>query len=441
MRQLSSPLTHLAPICLTILVLIAGGCGTNSEFPATSTSFAVISDPHLYDGDTLGTAGTDFDAYLAQDRKMLIESREILTAVIDVLKSRKLDFVIVAGDLTKDGELVDHQLMALMLAELETSGKKVYVVPGNHDINNPHALSYKSSPPVSVEKLAPEGFKRIYADFGYQDAIYTDDSSLSYIAEPVKGIWLFALDSCKYADNLANGVPTTSGAFSSATQAWIVDRLKDAKAKGKTVIGMMHHGILEHFKGQSQQFPEYVIDDWSNISKVLSDNGLDIIFTGHFHANDIAHKDFTDSGFYDVETGSLASYPSPYRIVDFDMASKKLAITTEHVTTIPSHPDDFVAYSNDYIQAGLAGITKFQLSRAPYNLTDPTLTSVAGLVVSGMMAHYAGDEAPNAATVDAYSSMIMNPDPATMVLGQSIASLWTDLVPQDNNVTITLDSK
>ena len=78
---------------------------------AASTQFAVFSDPHLYD-PALGVTSPEFQAYLAQDRKLLAESSEILTSVMDDLKSKPLDFVMIAGDLTKDGERVNHELMA-----------------------------------------------------------------------------------------------------------------------------------------------------------------------------------------------------------------------------------------------------------------------------------------------------------------------------------------
>ncbi|KAF0219893.1 MAG: hypothetical protein FD174_1617 [Geobacteraceae bacterium] len=411
---------------------------------AAAAKFAVFSDPHLYDVSILGgvtngvVTSPELAADLTRDRKMLVESGEILTSVINDLKTKPLDFVLVTGDLTKDGELVDHQLMAARLSELKGTAKKVFVIPGNHDIYNPHALNYTTSPPTPAAFVSPAEFKQIYADFGYKDAIYKDPNSLSYIAEPVPGVWLFALDSCRYADNLSQGSPETTGAFSAATQTWILDRLNAAKSRGKSVIGMMHHGLLEHFTGQSVQFPEYVLQDWQTVSKSLADSGLNIIFTGHFHANDVTQKDFATSVLEDIESGSLVTYPSPYRTVDFDLVNSKLAIQTTDVASIASHPSDFVDYAKNYLQSGMTGITRNQLAQPPYNLTDPTLSYVTGLVVPAFMAHYAGDETPDATTVANYTSMMGSPDPVTKGLGQSLYSLWTDLLPGDNNLELTI---
>ena len=409
--------------------------------PATVARFASFSDPHLYDAAALGTATPEFAMYLAQDRKMIAESAEILTSVIDDLKTRQLDFVLVPGDLTKDGELLDHQLMATKLGELKAAGKKVFVIPGNHDINNPHAMSFLSSPPTPIATVTPDEFKQIYADFGFTAALYQDPNSLSYIAEPVPGVWLFALDSIQYDTNIALNTPVTAGTLTAATQSWLLDHLAAAKALGKKVIGMQHHGMLEHFTGQSVSFPEYVLQDWQNVARKVSDSGLNVVFTGHYHANDVAEKDFTTSVLHDVETGSLVTSPSPYRIVDFDITNKSLAITTATVASIASHPADFPAYSKGYLQSGMTGIVGYQLSHAPYNLSGPTLSYITGLVVPAFLAHYTGDETPDATTAATYMGMMGSADPVTVGLGQSLYSLWTDLIPADNNVIVTIGVK
>ena len=412
-----------------------------TTLPATTAKFATFSDPHLYDAAALGTGTPEFLQYLAQDRKMIAESSEILTSVIDDLKTRALDFVLVPGDLTKDGELVNHQLMAAKLGELKDIGTKVFVIPGNHDINNPHAMSFLTTPPTPAATVTPAEFTQIYGEFGFNTALYRDPNSLSYIAEPVPGVWLFAIDSVQYGNNLIQGYPTTAGTLGTATLSWLLDHLAAARALGKKVIGMEHHGILEHFTGQSAQFSEYVLQDWQNVAKILSDNGLNVMFTGHYHANDVALRDFTTSVLHDVETGSTVTSPSPYRMVDFDITNKTLALQTQHVTSTATHPTDFAAYAKDFLQTGMTGIVGYQLSNPPYNLTGPTLAYITGLVVPAFLAHYAGDEAPDTVTKATYMGMMGSLDPVTQGLGQSLYALWTDLAPADNSATITIGSK
>ena len=441
---------HL-PALLLALTLVACGGGGDSDTPSaaetptapsapiTSARFAVFSDPHLYDTAALGDSA-DLDAYLVQDRKMLKQSSEILDSVVGDLKSSALDFVLVTGDLTKDGELLDHQLMTTKLAALRASGKKVFVIPGNHDIYNPDAKSFKTSPPSATTQVSPTAFRSIYASYGFDDAIYTDSNSLSYIAEPVAGVWLFAIDSCQYAST--STAPITAGKINAATQTWIVGKLQEAQQKGKQVIGMMHHGIVEHYTGQATVFPEYVVNDYAAIGKSFADNGLKVMFTGHYHANDIASATYSGNTLYDVETGSTVTAPSPYRLATLDLTTKQLAITTRTVSKTASHPTDFVSYANKYLLDGLMTLTTYQFTHAPYNLPATTAASLAPLVTNAFAAHYAGDEKlTDATTIATLNGMLSSADATIKSLGQSVYSLWTDTAPADNNVTLSLGTK
>lgn len=427
---------------LATLGLVACGSSTPTESPVAHTSFAVLSDTHVHDVNALGASGPDWDADLAADRKMWAQSAELIDAAIADLKAKPIDFVLVTGDLTKDGEVVNHQLMATKLAQLKAAGKKVFVIPGNHDVNNPYARDYTVTPAVKATSVSSAEFKTIYADYGYGTALYTDTSSLSYVAEPVPGVWIVAIDSCRWAENTV--APITSGKVGAATQAWIVERLQEARAKGKTVIGMMHHGVVEHFAGQSAQFPEYLVADRDLLGKTFTDHGMNVVFTGHFHANDVAKKDFTAAALHDVETGSLVTAPSPYRTVSVDVPTSTLTISTSVVTAIPSHPTDFKAWSDEFLRIGLTGISNDTLKH-DYGLDDATIALLTPLIVEGMVAHYAGDEdieslaeplRGNTKAMLAY--LRASPDPTTRALGDAILGLWTDPPPGDNDVVLKL---
>ncbi|MBI5100853.1 MAG: metallophosphoesterase [Nitrospirae bacterium] len=433
-----------ALVLFTGLLLFVQGCGSGGSAevqPVKSARFAVFSDPHLYDAKTLGDGGGDLAAYLSSDRKMLLESDEILTTVINDLKTRGLDFVMIPGDLTKDGELVNHLLMARRLSALRDAGIKVYVVPGNHDINNPRALSYRASPPAPVPGVSPDEFREIYNDFGYKEALFRDPASLSYIVEPVPGVWLFAIDSCEYEDNLRFSVSVTSGAIRASTRAWMIEKLRLAGERGKTVIGMMHHGVLEHFAGQASFFPQYLLENWQDESRELSDNGLNIVFTGHFHSQDVSKADFPDSTLYDIETGSLVTSPSPYRIVDLDVQNRGMVIDTLHVTTIPSHAADFEKFSRNFLKHGLTEIVEAELARPPYSVKEPLLSQVTPLLVAGMMAHTEGDEQPDGLTRTLFNGMLASNDEQIRTFGMALSSIWTDLAPGDNNLSVAIGSR
>ena len=68
----------------------------------------MLSDLHVYD-TSLGSSGSAFERYLAADRKMLLQSREILESMVaSLLAVDGLQMVIIPGDLTKDGERLCH---------------------------------------------------------------------------------------------------------------------------------------------------------------------------------------------------------------------------------------------------------------------------------------------------------------------------------------------
>jgi 3',5'-cyclic AMP phosphodiesterase CpdA len=423
---------------LPLLGLLAlAGCRPDVK----TAEFAVMSDLHLHDNAALGASGPYFEAYLAQDRKLLAQSQEILEAALADLEATPLDFVLVPGDLTKDGEKVNHELVASKLAALERSHRDlhVYVVPGNHDIWNPHAVSYLTSPPTPVDQVSPADFKKIYAAFGYAEALYQDPGSLSYVAEPREGIWILAVDSCEYADNQALGTPVTAGRLSPATQAWILERLKEAAGRHKTVLAMMHHGVIEHFLGESQLFAEYLLTDYPAAGKALADAGLRIVFTGHYHSQDVVAHDYLTSSLVDVETGSLVTPPSPYRLVHLDVPTRTFDISTRRVTSIPSDPDHFVEDSFAFLDQGLHGIVMYQLTNPPYGLDPQTAGALAPLVVGGLGANYAGDEVAPPAVAAQIQAMMGSGDALTRQLGMLLYGLWTDLPPPDNQVSITVE--
>lgn len=440
--------TFLKTLALTGTSLTLGvgltACGSNDDDdtpPPTASSlrFAVLSDLHIYD-TSLGSSGTAFESYLSADRKMLLQSREILESMVaSLLAVAGLQMVIIPGDLTKDGERVCHELVIHLLQPLRAAGIAVYVVPGNHDINNPHAVAFEGDSTRAVENISPDDFASLYADFGYDAALYRHENSLSYIVEPVTGVWLVALDSCQYEDNASLGSPVTAGALSDDLLGWLQPLLTEAQRQGKRVFGMLHHGVVAHFASQPNFFAEYLLEEYETVGQLLSEYGLNLVFTGHFHAQDVALADYNGDGsqrMYDVQTGSCVTAPCPWRLVDLSVAAGTYQIHSFFVDSLASI-SDFASYQASFVLEGMYSLYTSYLGAM--GVSGESLVQLAGLAASLHVAHYRGDEAPDAATLGQIQALAGSSDAQTAMLGQALYALAVDPGLADNDLTFNQD--
>jgi hypothetical protein len=440
---------HILVIVLVTGIIFLAGCEKKSIVsPSKSDQFSsdaqsknngsfkigVFSDAHYYDAN-LGTDGEAYDMYVAQDPKMLKESDALLQATVNKLINEDVDIVLVPGDLTKDGELHNHQKVAAYLSQLEDAGKKVYVIPGNHDILNPNASYFSGSALVPMANTSREEFTTIYNDFGYGEAIHDDQNSLSYIACPKDGIWIVALDGCNYGNRFP-GLSAVDGKLSNETLSWIIPLLQGAKDDGISVIGFMHHGIVEHFPGMEQVFPEYLVDDWMNVADLFASNGLNVVFTGHHHATDIAVQGSGAESLFDIQTGSLVTWQCPYRIVRFNRKAGVLHLDNKIITHITPGPGmDFQTYAYGFLASRLPMLVVYQLMQM--GMDQPTATYLEPLVSATLLAYYHGDESTmqDPQVLAGIYQLLENPNPAAQNLGQLLLGIWFDNTP-DSDVLI-----
>ena len=147
------------------------------------TTLAIAADLH-YLSPSLTDRGTLFtQTVLHADGKMTACSEELTEAFVQQILSEEVDCLILPGDLTFNGERQSHQKLAEKLRRIEQSGTQVLVLPGNHDLNNPQALSYQGDQAYKTASADGEEFARIYQEFGYDEALSRDGASLSYTAQ------------------------------------------------------------------------------------------------------------------------------------------------------------------------------------------------------------------------------------------------------------------
>lgn len=329
---------------------------------------AIISDLHVMAPSLLVHDGAALEEYLNRDRKMLRESPEILSTLVDEILALKPNLVLVTGDLTKDGERVSHQLVASCLQRLVDSGIQVLVVPGNHDINNPDAKVYDGDDTMPAETISRAEFADLYRNMGYDDRSRRDPDSLSYCRDINDRLAVLGIDACM--DRLNTFVSRgdavdhckTSGMLDAATQQWLVDQASIARASGRRVIAMMHHHLVPHFHMEDTLAAPYMVDDSSQLCRRLVDVGVHVIFTGHLHISDICQTSHQQQAMVEIATAAAVGYPCQWRVATCNTASGKMQLHTRTLFSLPSQ-HDFGERAREVFTHSIPTITRGLLNR------------------------------------------------------------------------------
>lgn len=249
-------------------------------------------------------------AHVTVDEKMASEGLAIITAFLEAAGENESDYVIIPGDIADYGLKEEAEFMAEEFRKFEEKyNKQVYVVPGNHDLS----------------KMPYTEFEKIFAEFGYNEAIANHDKTASYVVDLKNGYRLIGIDSCVQG--------TGKHGINAELVNWVSEQCEQAKADGKKVLAMMHHNLLEHFIfGSTIHSGGVVGPKVAGFADALAKGGVKYIFTGHTHDSDVAMYTADDGSIlYDVVTGTLLSYTCPYRVVDF---GKNVKIETRNIDKI-----------------------------------------------------------------------------------------------------------
>lgn len=307
---------------LIFLSLLMGGCDKNLPRQVISPriktgkeiTFFIATDLHHLSKSTY-TEGEAFQWFLnSGDGKLLTYTDEIIDAFILDIKVRKPDVLIIPGDLTCNGERESHLEMVEKLKAIEDLDVPVYVVPGNHDIENPWARHYIGDEMIKIESISPDEFLQLYKPFGYDEAIYRDSNSLSYLAAPSEDVWLLMLDTAKYNRNKVRTAPEMGGEIPENTLEWIKECCKLAEENSAEIIAVMHHSLMDHSEVVNEDF---TIDNSQEVLDLFLDSGIQVTLSGHIHLQDIKSHAKGERIIYDIATSCLVAYPNQYGILEF----------------------------------------------------------------------------------------------------------------------------
>ncbi|AEF82582.1 metallophosphoesterase [Leadbettera azotonutricia] len=391
-----------------VLLFALSGC-TAPEKPAGLASLDhppliyITNDVHLL-ADALHDDGPRYQRIIGEgDGKNTEMIPSLLRTLLRTAQEERPDMILFNGDLTFNGEKESHQALAQEMAAIEALGVKVFVIPGNHDINNPWARTYFNERASYAPAVGPREFETIYADFGYREAVSRDRETLSYTVRPMPGLRLLMLDSAKYKNNRELGSPETAGAIPESTRKWICAEAEAAKKDGDRIVAAMHHSLMDHHPMVNRGF---TIENAASLRELFAELGINFILTGHIHAQDISQRQ-TSSGsiVYDIATSALAVYPHQIGVLRFNSEQagwnySVKALDVEAWARAGGLQDQrllqFNAWSEEFFRRVSEDMVRRRLSATALRLSAEELESLSILVGTLNARYFAGSEYLNA---------------------------------------------
>lgn len=271
--------------------------------------FYLVTDTHYFE-PSLGASGKAFDKYMEREQYFMAESSDIAKAVFaDIAADKETEYIIMPGDLSKNGELESHKSFVKELYKLKDAGKKIFVLTAGHDYNE-KSRAFVGDECIEVEGTPFKMLPELYRDFGYSQAIAVDEQSLSYVAEIYEGLRLLAIN--------CDGEGNPKGEVDARLTEWMRVQLDDARKSGCEVIAMCHYPIIPPVP-VFDLVGDAKLKNWRETAAFLADNGVKLVLTGHMHIQSV-NKFTTEKGntLVDICTSCLTGSPAKYRKISYD---------------------------------------------------------------------------------------------------------------------------
>ena len=297
-----------------------GSAGTASAEPAEEKEYRpptlmVASDLHYQSPKMTDFLGSFENFTVWSDGTVVPYLDPIAEAFLEEAVMQRPDALILSGDISQNGEKVNHEELAKKLRRVQEAGVPVLVIPGNHDINHPWSASYFGDKTEPAEGTTAGEFYEIYHEFGYDQASSRDEGSLSYLYRLDDRYWLMMLDSCIYEP-----VQETGGRIKPSTLEWMREQLEEAKAAGATVIPVAHHNLLDE---STLYREECTLENGKEVTALLEEYGLPVYISGHLHLQRIkkhVESPLTEGqyGICEIVSSSLSIPPCQYGIINWE---------------------------------------------------------------------------------------------------------------------------
>ena len=274
-------------------------------------SFFLVTDTHYFDSSFKRT-GEAYEKRSITDQKCVAETPAIIDAGFEQMAQDKdTNVILIPGDLVYRGEYQSHIGFRERLYKLKELGKRIYLITARHDYcEDGEPVEFDGDELIPVKGMPRDELRDFYKDFGFGDAISEHRESMSYVAQLTDGVRLLALN----CDGDCKGF---KGLWDNQMQ-WALEEIKKAHESGNYIFAMTHYPLLP-FSPVMNLIGDAKLTDWEKRANEFADAGLDLIFTGHMHAQAIT--DYTTvkgNTITDVQTGSFVGCPCAYRKVTLE---------------------------------------------------------------------------------------------------------------------------
>ena len=224
-----------------------------------------------------------------------------------IADDKETNIILIPGDLVYRGEYQSHIGLRNKLYKLKEQGKKIYLITARHDYDDNDSFEFDGDKMLPVKAMPRDELRDFYKDFGFDGAISEHKESMSYVAQLADGIRLLALNcdgDCKDFKGLWDN-----------QMKWALEQIEDAHRTGNYIFAMTHYPLLP-FSPIMNLISDSHLTDWEKRANQFADAGLDLIFTGHMHAQAVTEY-VTENGnkITDVQTGCFVGCPCAYRKV------------------------------------------------------------------------------------------------------------------------------
>ncbi|WP_081926519.1 MULTISPECIES: metallophosphoesterase family protein [unclassified Alteromonas] len=360
--------------------------------------------------------------------RLFNENIMVFKEALDDVVARNIKLVALPGDFTDDGQPVNILALKEILDEYQQKyGLRFFAINGNHDPVRPftrpggkrdflsregaeisvmspahqdcvsgksdfcsellkewgykeiaQSLSEHGFSPSPADKLFETPFNTVdlakrYWTWCDGDEFCVDMPDMSYLVEPVDGLWLLAIDANVYKPTGSLSNKQFDGSSNAGYDAlieykpqlvkWIQRVVERAKENNKKLVSFSHFPMADFSDKQTDKITSFLGETAmqltrqpsNNTTRVLEATGLKLHLGGHMHLFDISQS--PDAEFTNVQVPSLAAYQPGYTIVKIDKDGETL-IETVIVSDVKNFAKWFPVYENEweYLQRSGQGL-------------------------------------------------------------------------------------